>query len=122
VEGGFDLFPLQRYHPEVTATLTAHLSDLLVKVLRRVGVTTVWLVYDRDKPGREASSLIQKQYGSEFKVRVIAYPEVKRVDSTICKDPSDLWEAWGEAKFSVFAKSLMRQDLENFDGERNHGL
>lgn len=108
VEGGFDVFPMQRYFPDVVATLTAHLIEALVRVLRRLEVSDLWLGYDRDKTGRESTEQVKKQYGKEFRLHVLTLPhDVKMVDGKVVKDPSGLWETWGEEKFGRFIRGLI---------------
>jgi DNA primase len=99
VEGAFDLFPLQRLFPECVATLTAHVLETLIRVLRRVRVEDIWLGYDSDNTGRDSSQKVKKQLGGEFRVHILNFPRVKMVDSKLSKDPSDLWETWGEGTF-----------------------
>jgi DNA primase len=99
VEGGFDLFPLQRYFPEITASLTAHVSQSLVRVLQRVGVTDLWLGYDNDKTGQESAERVRKQYGKSFKLHFLRFPKIRTVYGGETKDPSDLWELFGEHEF-----------------------
>lgn len=107
VEGGFDLFPMQRYFPEVTATLTAHLLDALVRVLRRLEVSDIWLAYDTDQTGRESTEKVKKYYGEKFNIRVLTMPQIKMADGKLSKDPSGLWETWGEEKFGRFIRPLI---------------
>lgn len=106
VEGSFDLFPLQRHHPNIVATLTARLTTQFVRVLRRL-VKEIWLGYDMDSTGREAIAEVVKTYGREFRVQPVRWPRVKRLDGKgFVKDPSDLWEAWGDDQLGVFLKRL----------------
>jgi DNA primase len=100
VEGAFDVFPIQRHLPEATATLTAHVLDALVRVLRRVNVRDLWTAYDNDETGRKSVEKVQKVYGGEFNVRNVTWPQEKMVNGKLTKDPSDLWETLGETKFS----------------------
>jgi DNA primase len=117
VEGAFDLFPLQRYFPGIVATLTAHLLDALVRVLRRMDVGELWLAYDRDKTGRESTEKVTKTYSREFKIHTLSVPgDVKTVDGKTVKDPSGLWEAWGETRFGGFIRPLIERSasMESF--------
>jgi DNA primase len=109
VEGGFDLFPMQRYFPEVTATLTAHLLDALVRVLRRLEVTDIWLAYDNDQTGCESTEKVKKNYGDEFSIRLLNLPKVMMPDGKQTKDPSGLWETWGEERFGSFIRPLIKR-------------
>lgn len=106
VEGGFDLFPIQRQFPATIATLTARLVEPLVRVLRRL-VTEIWLGYDMDKTGRTKSEQIVKQHGAEFTIHNVHYPVVVMADGKSSKDPSDLWEAWGDPTFATFVRELL---------------
>lgn len=114
VEGAFDLFPVQRVFPGVIATLTARAPDVLVRVLRRL-VSHVWLGWDSDEPGRAAAERFRKRYGNEFVTRIIQYPRVPMVGTTkLSKDPSDLWEMWGDTRFQDFLQPLMRSVNEEW--------
>jgi DNA primase len=107
VEGGFDLFPVQRVFPGTVATLTARVTDSLLRLLRRL-VSRVWLGYDMDEPGRRACERYQKQLSSEFDAKVVLYPRVPMLGtSKLTKDPGDLWETWGDAKFQDEMRALL---------------
>lgn len=107
VEGGFDLFPVQRSFPGVVSTLTARVTDPLVRLLRRL-VTRVWLGYDMDDPGRRATERSRKQLSGEFDVRVVPWDRVPMIGSDkLSKDPGDLWETWGDGRFQEFVSSLV---------------
>jgi DNA primase len=104
VEGGFDLFPMQRIEPATVATLTAKVSPLFVRFLRRF-VKHVVLAYDRDKGGRTGTSRFIDNYGSEFEsVRTVEFPEVRMVEGKLAKDPADFWEAWGDEQLGRFVR------------------
>ncbi len=110
VEGAFDLFPMQRYFPEVVATLTAHLLDALVRVLDRLEVNDVWLGYDRDKTGTESTEKIKKAYGSKFRLYALKFPSFKNLaDGKPAKDPSDFWSMLGEQEFGKFIRPLIKR-------------
>jgi hypothetical protein len=115
VEGGFDLFPLQRHVPNIVATLTARVSQNLLRVLRRL-VDEIWLGYDMDKTGRSACEAFTRSHGQEFtRVYTVAYPKVQTTDGHFVKDPGDLWEAWGDARVATFIQSLYtRHQTEPF--------
>lgn len=107
VEGAFDLFPVQRVFPGTISTLTARVTEPLLRLLRRL-VTRVWLGYDMDDTGRRAGERYQKQLSSEFDARVVRYPRVPMVGTgKLTKDPSDLWETWGDGQFQEFVRSLV---------------
>lgn len=106
VEGGFDLFPIQRVYPEVVATLTARVTTEFARLLRRL-VQEIWLAYDMDHTGRIQSRHVVKTYGQDFKVHEVTFPQPARPDGTgKAKDPSELWETWGDSRLGVFLKRL----------------
>jgi len=94
VEGVFDLFPVHRAIPWVTATLTARVTQKLARTLKRL-VSVIWLGYDRDRAGREASDRVERFYGKVFDVRRFDFPD-KTFDGRPIKDLADLWESWGD--------------------------
>ena len=101
VEGGFDLFPVQRVFPEVVATLTARVTTQFAALLRRL-VREICLVYDMDSTGRRASANAVKAYGREFKMHDVVLPRPLKLDgSERVKDPAELWETWGDVRFGV---------------------
>ena len=108
VEGAFDLFPVQRAFPGTVSTLTARVTEPLLRLMRRL-VTRIWLGYDMDPPGRRACERYKKQLDAEkFDVRIVNYPKEKMFSSgKFIKDPGDLWETWGDARFQEFVKTLV---------------
>lgn len=112
VEGAFDLFPLQRHVEPVFSTLHAGISALTARLLRRL-VSDLWLGYDSDPAGRHACKGIEVEHGDTFKVHTITFPRVQLPNGDKAKDPSDLWEAWGDDRMAKFLRSL-REDW-------NHG-
>jgi DNA primase len=108
VEGGFDLFPVQRVFPGVIATLTARVTEPFVRLLRRL-VDRVWVGYDADDTGRKATERFAKRCSHYFDIRPIRYPQVPMVGSTKrTKDPGDLWETWGDARFQDYLRPLLK--------------
>ena len=108
VEGVFDLFPLQRHVPNIVATLTARVPDNLTRVMRRL-VDQIWLGYDADAAGKAAMTQFVRSHGQEFRVHPVYYPQVRMVGSEQkCKDPGDLWEAWGDEQFGRFIQTVLR--------------
>jgi DNA primase len=107
VEGGFDLFPIQRVCPNIIATLTNRLTDQVARTLRRF-VDELWLAYDMDPKGREAVARVYKQHGQNFeKIHDIRFPRLPTLDGKArVKDPAELWEVWGDTRFREF---LQRQ-------------
>ncbi len=118
VEGPFDLYPVQRVMPGVVATMTARITDHLVRVLRRL-VRVVWLGYDADSAGQSATSRFVRKHGQDFDIRPIRYPRVPVLGTKkFTKDPGDLWEVWGDAQFQQFLKPLVRPStMESFDAQ-----
>lgn len=108
VEGAFDLFPLQRHVPAVFATMTAKVTEPVLRLLRRL-VRHVWLGYDMDKTGRKAGYEFLREHGSEFETTLISYPKIFKVGSKeLIKDPGDLWEAWGDPQVREFILSIVK--------------
>lgn len=105
VEGGFDLFPIQRVYPNIVATLTSRVPEHFVRLLRRF-VDVIWLVYDMDNAGLRGAHGFIKEYGQEFRTHEVKLPKVRKTDGSQSKDPSDVWEAWGDARFGVFLRQL----------------
>jgi DNA primase len=105
VEGGFDLFPIQRATPIVFATLTAYTNKATIRLLRRL-VDRVWVGYDMDHPGRTGCKNFEKHHGSDFEVYTVTYP---RIQGAMVKDPGELWEAWGDAQLVPFIRNLMAE-------------
>lgn len=102
VEGGFDLFPVQRAAPNVIATLTAKVPEQLVRSLSRF-VDRVGLFYDNDDAGRRGTEKFTRFYGSLFDTSVVEYPiGVVMSNGVRVKDPADLWEAWGDDRLIPF--------------------
>jgi len=107
VEGAFDLFPIQRAWPNVVATLTSRLTSQVARTLRRF-VDELWLMYDMDKAGRDAVDRVYKQHGQGFgKIHDVRFPRPLAADGKVrVKDPSELWEVWGDTRLRDF---LQRQ-------------
>jgi len=103
VEGTFDLFPVQRVHAQTVATLHAGVSEDMMRWLRR-NVARVWLGYDNDDPGLRASREFRREHGDEFETRIVEYPKVKMVNGRRTKDPSDLWEVWGDGRLGTYLR------------------
>lgn len=106
VEGTFDFFPVQRFFPNSVPTLTANVSEIFVRTLRRL-VRQVYSFYDNDPAGIKANRKLVEEHGSEFGVRVVEYPLVARPDGKTIKDPGELWEAWGDERFEPFLRSAL---------------
>jgi DNA primase len=109
VEGAFDLFPIQRTMSGVVATLTARVPDTFLRFLRRL-VQDIWLGWDNDSTGRTSCGKFLSRFGSEFAIHPVVYPQVPKIEGGVTKDPGELWESWGEAKFSKYVRSLVRAD------------
>lgn len=105
VEGGFDMFPLQRVFPNVIPTLTAKVTLPLVRLLRRL-VRRIWLLYDADKGGREATKEFLERYGKEFDVHLVKIPPLTLPSGKRVKDPGEWWEAWGDEKLATHLRTV----------------
>jgi DNA primase len=107
VEGPFDFFPVQRVKANAIPTLTARISETLLRTLRRL-VQRLVLFYDGDQIGRRVTEKIIKEHGAEFEIRALDYPRgVTLSNGKAVKDPADLWEAWGDDRFNPFLKSQL---------------
>jgi len=106
VEGAFDLFPLQRVCPNVVPTLTNRLTEQFATLLRRL-VTDIWLAWDMDPKGREAVWRAIREYRQDFEIHDVKFPRPLKLDGKgRVKDPSELWEVWGDARLGPY---LQRQ-------------
>lgn len=105
VEGAFDWAPLQRVVPNVVATLTARVSEALLRTLRRV-VDDVYFVYDLDATGRRSCEKFEKEYGGEFGLHFPKYPQITLPNGKKSKDLGELWEGWGDDRFSEYFRTL----------------
>jgi DNA primase len=106
VEGGFDLFPIQKHFPGVVATLTARVVDPLISVMRRT-VTDVWMGYDMDERGQRSNKSFARSHGEVFKVHQVSYPQPLTPSGKKVKDPGDLWETWGDDRVGVFVRATI---------------
>ncbi len=107
VEGTFDLFPVQRVYPSIVATLTARVVDSLVPVLRRL-VKDIWVGYDMDATGRKGIRLFKKAHDVEFSsINGVDWPTPMMSNGKRAKDPNDVWETWGDAKFNSVVCSVL---------------
>lgn len=109
VEGGFDMFPVQRVLPYTVPSLTSKVSDNLARWLHRL-VRRVILFYDADSVGVRASADFTKMYGSDFDIQPILYPRgVTLPTGKTVKDPADLWEAWGDDQLSSYLRTQISE-------------
>lgn len=107
VEGAFDLFPIHRVTPEVVATLTAKTTKPFARLLKRLA-KVVYLSYDRDDAGKRGLAKFIKEHGSSFEeVSDIDYPEIRKLDGDLAKDPSEMWEAWGDDRLGAFLRCIL---------------
>jgi DNA primase len=114
VEGGFDLFPLQRLRPNTVSALTAKASPALARLLRRL-VDRVYLAFDDDVPGRRGSQDFRRDHGQILAVCDLPYPlGVTRADGLLVKDPSDLWEAWGDDRLEGLLRCTESEEPSNY--------
>lgn len=106
VEGAFDLFPIQRFCPNVVPTLTNRLTEPVARLLRRL-VDEIWLAWDMDSEGRKATWRAVKEYDQDFQIHDVKLPRPLLLDGKRrAKDPSELWEVWGDARLGPY---LQRQ-------------
>jgi hypothetical protein len=78
-------------------------------------VKQVWLAYDNDKDGRRACADFKESYGDSLEVHIPVFPKVRVGVDRYVKDPSELWEVWGDTRLRDY---LLRQvdpymNLEN---------
>lgn len=107
VEGTFDLFPVQRAFKEVVATLTAKVSPGLIRLLKRLA-DRVYFSYDRDIAGKRGTKAFMESQASFFTEIVdIEYPVIKMIDGKVAKDPNEMWEAWGDERFTAFLRCTL---------------
>lgn len=106
VEGVFDVFPIQRFRPNVVPTLTNRMSEPMVRLFRRV-VNDLWLAFDMDEKGRSAVKKTSWEYRTEFEIHDVRFPRPKTLDgSRRVKDPNELWETWGDRRLGDFIQGL----------------
>jgi DNA primase len=102
VEGGFDLFPVQRVLPFSFSTITSKVREDLLRWLIRF-VRKLYIFFDADSSGLRASSDFLNEHGSKIElVRVLDYPRGVTLNGKPVKDPADLWEAWGDDKLGPY--------------------
>lgn len=95
-EGLFDLFPLQRIHPNTVCTLTAKLSSRQLKFLKRF-TREIYIVFDQDEQGDKFYESFTQYHSHEFeKIGRLEYKG---------KDISECWSMLGEDDF----QSLIRE-------------
>lgn len=110
VEGVFDLFPVQRVLPYTFSTITAKVTDILLRWLFRL-VRKVYLFYDADSTGRSACREFVREYHSDFEhLQVMEYPRgVIMPNGKLVKDPADLWEVWGDDLLGPYIRNQITE-------------
>jgi DNA primase len=110
VEGAFDLFPVQRVLPYTISTITAKVTEDLLRWLFRL-VRKVYLFYDADSTGRSACREFAREYHPDFDlVQVMEYPRgVTLSNGKPVKDPADLWEAWGDDLLGPYIRNQITE-------------
>jgi DNA primase len=104
VEGAFDLMPVQRVFPNVIPTMTASVSQGLLRFLKRT-VKEVWIMYDTDAAGYKGGKAFVTEHASDFdRVGIVKLPRLNFVDGRMTKDPSDLWELLGDERLGVYLR------------------
>lgn len=107
VEGGFDLFPVQRVAPFFISTITAKVSALLLRLMKRV-VRRAYIFYDDDTLGRRVTEDVVRDIGASIEARPVTYPSgVTLLSGKPVKDPGELWEAWGDVKLEPYLRSQL---------------
>lgn len=105
VEGGFDLFPMQRHIPYVVSTLHAGVSSSFLRILKRL-VRQVYMAYDNDSAGRSVAYKFKREHRDTFEaIEVLEFPKVPFKDRHI-KDPGELWQVWGDKRLGVYLRRL----------------
>lgn len=106
VEGAFDLFPTQIVLPYTVSTITAKVTEQLLRWLFRL-VHKVYMFYDADSTGRSACREFSNEYRSDFShLQILDYPRgVTLLNGKPVKDPANLWEAWGDDRFKSYIMS-----------------
>lgn len=94
-EGIFDFYPLQRLFPNTLCTVTARISVKQIDFLLRTCKTIV-LVYDNDRTSIRRVAKIKEQYGQRV--------QILSIDGYPAKDLGELWENFGERKFSKYMR------------------
>lgn len=108
VEGSFDLFPVQRFVPQTIPTLTNRVTVKLVRFLSRF-VKKVWVGYDSDPKGQEGWEKFQRFHAKDFpSIQRVSFPRLPLADGSLSKDPSELWEIWGDDRLGVFLASQLQ--------------
>jgi DNA primase len=110
VEGAFDLFPVQRVVPFAISTITAKITDILLRWLFRL-VHKVYLFYDADSTGRSVCREFVREHQSYFEhLHVMEYPRgVTLSNGKLIKDPNDLWEAWGDDLLGPYLRNQITE-------------
>jgi DNA primase len=110
VEGAFDLFPVQRVFPYTISTMTARITESLLRWLFRL-VHKVYLFYDADSTGRSACREFTGEYRSDFEhLQTLDYPRgVILPNGKPVKDPGNLWEAWGDDQLKLYLMNQIRE-------------
>jgi len=110
VEGAFDLFPVQRVLPYTISTITAKVTDDLLRWLFRL-VRKVYLFYDADSTGRSACREFAREHHLDFDhLQIMEYPRgVTLSNGKLVKDPADLWEVWGDDLLGPYIRNQITE-------------
>jgi len=101
VEGVFDLFPLARLYPNAVATLTARVSQNLVRTVSRF-CTRIVILYDKDETGQRATQEAVRRWGRTLTVDSVTLPQVAYEGARWVKDLGELWEVWGDTRLHEY--------------------
>lgn len=105
VEGFFDRVPVIPSAPNTIGTLTAGLSPVVAKLLKRLQLKTVHFLWDKDDAGARARTEALRMH-KELPFRDITLPAVPYKERWV-KDPGELWEVWGDEQIGVYLRHVL---------------
>jgi len=74
----------------------------------------IWLAFDMDEKGREAVEQTFRVYQGSFKVHDVKFPRPRTLDGKRrVKDPSELWETWGDKRFGAYLRGFDTMEIRN---------
>ncbi len=105
VEGGFDYFPTQRHIPYTLSCLTARANADVLRWTQRLGVDEVIIGFDNDDTGNRGRKAVHDHFkDSPVRTSDLVWPKLPLGEGKFSKDPGDLWELRGDAKFVRFLR------------------
>ena len=106
VEGSFDYFPTQRHIKYTLPCMTARANTDILRWIRRLGVDEVVVGFDSDTTGDRGRKGVADALREEpIRVTDLKWPKLAVGEGKYSKDPGDLWELRGEAKFVSFLRN-----------------